>query len=361
MTTQPKPASYIEGIGPATASKLESIGVYTVDDLLRGSEQDIHAGVHDVASVENVRAWRQMAQLLQVRGMTNQWAEAAQGAGIDKLSALHTKSVDELSAIFAASLASGTISDVPSASTSFEVLHDALELDLTGILVGAIVNAQSEAIPDATVRVGIQSVKTDGRGRFRLTRIPLGHSYRLIVSGETFRTLEVENPPIVVNEDRLDKATYTLARRAANEPIPFLDQFDGDVLPRLTAHTMRTVRQEAGTLREGDVFVLHKFYKRTPDVLLASMFWAYQEGKFLVRTSKVAVSDLPSDPGIRGHYIYKKGSLQSISMSSSRLEMKLLQRRVRKEFVGRPKPTTLIEIDNRQREHAELMRRFISE
>jgi len=361
MATEPQPASYIEGIGPATASRLESIGVYTVDDLLRGSSHDIHSSVQDVASLENVEAWRQMAQLLQVRAMTNQWAEALQGAGIDKLSSLHTKSVDELSAIFSTALSSGIIADVPSISTCFEMIHDALELDLTGLLVGTITNAQGEAVPDAKIRVGVQSVATDGRGRFRLMRIPLGHSYRLIVSCDDYRTLEVEGPPIIVHEDRLDKVTYTLARRAANEPVPLLDQFDGDVLPRLTAHAMRSVRQDSGALRDGDVFVLHKFYKRTPDVLLASMFWAYQEGEFLVRTYKIAVADLPSGPELRQHYTYKNGSLQLLSMSSSRLEMKLLQRRVLKEFRGRPKPTTLIEIDNRQREHAELMRQFIAE
>ena len=353
--------SEIEGIGPSTATRLEAIGVHTTDDLSRGSAAQIHAGVRDVASLDNVRAWRSMARLLNVDGMTAQWAEALQKAGVDRMSALHTKTVDELTAIFADAQANGVIPDTPDASVCFRLIRDALEIDLTGMLVGTVVDAQSQAVAGATVRVGTKTAATDARGRFRVVRIPLGVSFRLIVSHDAWRTLEVEDPPILPYEDRLEKVTYTLLARALNEPSRRLDEFDGDVLPRLTAYSMRSVRRDLGELRDGDVFVLHKQFARTPDALLASLFWAYASGEFLIWTYKVPLADLPPNPRVRACFIHENGAFSPFPASTSRMEMMRNLRRVRKMMAGRPPATTLVEIDNRMREHAQLMRNILSE
>jgi Domain of unknown function (DUF4332) len=88
--------------------------------------------VSDIASLEEVRGWRQMAALLEVREATTQWAEALVESGVRTLAALHEDRLDELQAIFDRAKADGKIPDVPTQVQMAEMLKDAALLDAQG-------------------------------------------------------------------------------------------------------------------------------------------------------------------------------------------------------------------------------------
>src|SRR5512139_2339904 len=107
------PVSAIEGVGPAAGQLLQAGGIYTVYDLLRAGSPAIHSAVAALASLQEVKAWRQMAVLLEVATVTPQWAEALVQAGVTSLVELRHLDLNELQTLFNAARNQGTIPSLP--------------------------------------------------------------------------------------------------------------------------------------------------------------------------------------------------------------------------------------------------------
>ena len=76
----------LEGIGPTYAEKLHAIGVHNTQELLFTPDKDLASATG--AKPKTVANWKAMAQLVKVRGIGPQYAEALVRAGIDGIEEL---------------------------------------------------------------------------------------------------------------------------------------------------------------------------------------------------------------------------------------------------------------------------------
>ncbi|MFO1129485.1 MAG: DUF4332 domain-containing protein [Rhodospirillales bacterium] len=91
----------IEGIGPAQAEKLSTAGIGTIEDLLAkcGSAK----GRADVAETTGISAklllrWVNMADLMRISGVGEEFSELLEAAGVDTVKELQHRRADNLAA-----------------------------------------------------------------------------------------------------------------------------------------------------------------------------------------------------------------------------------------------------------------------
>ena len=87
----------IEGIGPASAEKLETAKITTTDALL--SQCGTSTGRKTVAdhtgvSEKQILDWTNMADMMRVSGVGGQFAELLKAAGVDTVKELATRNAD---------------------------------------------------------------------------------------------------------------------------------------------------------------------------------------------------------------------------------------------------------------------------
>ncbi len=91
----------IEGVGPAYAEKLSSAGIATTDDLLdkcasrKGRESTAEAtGV----SEKQLLKWANMADLMRISGVGEEYSELLEAAGVDTVKELRNRNAENLTA-----------------------------------------------------------------------------------------------------------------------------------------------------------------------------------------------------------------------------------------------------------------------
>ncbi len=76
----------VEGIGPAQAQKLASVGIATTDDLLRaGATHDARENIAEVTGISGklIRDWVDKVDLMRVPGVGPQYSDLLEAAGVD--------------------------------------------------------------------------------------------------------------------------------------------------------------------------------------------------------------------------------------------------------------------------------------
>jgi hypothetical protein len=350
------PVTLVEGIGAATARRLEDSGIFTVFDLLRAGAEDIHAAVHEVASLAQTLRWRAAAALLQVNGMTNQWAEALVAGGVDSIEQLHSATHAELRQALDAARAAGSIPDVPDDATLHALRVDAAVLQFTGAVNVTVRDDVDLPVAGAAVKVGALRGTTDARGRARIARIPLGRSARLVVEKTGFmtETLDLERPLLDESQVAVEVVQLVSAGAVAGATV-HLSEYDGDLLPPLSVGAMTTEARAAGALRDRDILMLRRFYEDGTTAQLTSKYLEYRDGTWVAVSFRVPRSQLPSGAAVRQHFIYRRGRFDAIAMNATRLDLFKAMRRARAAGAGRPPAETIAEMDARMREHAELI------
>lgn len=353
-TTQ-LPVSALEGIGPATATELESIAVFTVADLFRASEQALDGATS--ASLETARRWRAMAGFVEIEGVDHQLAEALADGGLTSVEQVRSRTADQLTTLFTAAKDASKIPEVPTIETVYGILLDATVLALTGSMNGTVRDEAGDPIEGVTVRIGGGEWTTDARGRFRATRITLDPSNQLVLDKEGFETLVFVNPPILTDDATIAVEVFTLEHatqidedddETPSEHAGELCEYEGDLLPPLSPNAMTTRAMGDAPLRDGDVLVVHKEYGGGDDVKLASKFLRYESGRYYVLHWRVAKSDLPNGASAKDMFRYRDGAFHKIVKSGAtphRLRMLAALRRVRATATGSAMPSSRAEID----------------
>lgn len=93
--------SDIEGIGPAYSTKLNSIGINTVDELLeKGKTAKGRQEIEAQTGIDHKRVldWVGMADLFRVKGIASQFAELLKAAGVDTVKELRNRNAANLHA-----------------------------------------------------------------------------------------------------------------------------------------------------------------------------------------------------------------------------------------------------------------------
>jgi predicted flap endonuclease-1-like 5' DNA nuclease len=88
------PVIDVEGIGPLWAERLRKCGVHTTDELGRSDAQALADAMGE--AVETIRFWQQMAELMKVKGIGPQYAEALVRSGVHGIDALKERKAAEV-------------------------------------------------------------------------------------------------------------------------------------------------------------------------------------------------------------------------------------------------------------------------
>ncbi len=91
----------IEGIGPAYGSKLESYGIKTTDDLLeRCSNPKGRKEAAEKTGIEEAQIlkWANMADLMRISGVGQEYSELLEAAGVDTVKELKQRNPENLAA-----------------------------------------------------------------------------------------------------------------------------------------------------------------------------------------------------------------------------------------------------------------------
>lgn len=348
------PVSEIQGIGVATAERLAAHGLGTVLALLGASPGDLHQLVSDLASYEEVVAWRQMAALLQARTMTADWAEALVKKSVNTLGALSHLSVLEALQLFEEAREAGTCRTVPGLVDLVEMLVDAARLHYSGSIYGRIVDSDNEPLEGLEVRFAYLRATCDAAGRFHLLRVPLERTPPLTCHWQPDKSFafEVSISPsaATIVEQRLELPATWTDPVPAQPDMPRASELDGDPFPRIAGHRLRTVDMTDTGLREDDLLVVDHLYKNDPEAKLASRLRVFERGEVLVYTYRVPLADLP-DGVVRGDGFHvRAGALQPVEVDLESIHLHRVRLRGRRKFGSMPVPQTRAELIARQEE-----------
>jgi len=89
----------IEGIGPNYAARLETMAIFTTDDLLaQGSTKKGRTGISEVTGIpENlILTWVNHADLMRINGIGGQISELMEASGVDSVVELRTRNAANL-------------------------------------------------------------------------------------------------------------------------------------------------------------------------------------------------------------------------------------------------------------------------
>jgi hypothetical protein len=344
----------IEGIGPAAAKALKRLGVKTALDLLKHPAQALHDAVSDLTSLDRVKDWRSMAVVMQVDGVSAQYAEALVRGGVSSLGELSHQSLDDLNTLFTDARAAHMTPDVPSTQGLVTMIVDATRLHYGGALSGRVLDARGRARAGVTLRLGYLTEVCDGAGRFRFVRIPLDWSPPLLCEWGNDHSYAFARAPISANASTVVEVPFELPTAWSKPPeaahLPTASEWDGDPLPRLTGQRLRAVEKPVSELRHGDVMVVNHIYKNEPYAKLASRLRTYTGGEVLVFTYRVPMAGLPPAVKPGDNFKVVRGAFVPIEVTPQFLHYYRIKRQALKHFSRRRRPRTRAEKETRFRE-----------
>jgi predicted RecB family nuclease len=122
----------IEGIGPAYAEKLRAVDVASIEALLqKGATVEGRAALVEQTGIDAVRVlrWVNHADLLRVGGITPDFAELLEAAGVDSVPELAQRNVENLvTALAETNEARNLVREVPSAAEVTDWIEQAKAL-----------------------------------------------------------------------------------------------------------------------------------------------------------------------------------------------------------------------------------------
>jgi hypothetical protein len=353
------PVSAIEGVGPAAERLFQVQGVFSVYDLLRAPSPALHGAVAAVASLDEVKQWRQMAVLLEVAAVTPQWAEALVRGGVTSIAELRRLSLTEITLLFDSAKAAGTIPDVPTAEQAAAMLGDAGVLEYAGAITGTVKDRDGNPVKDVIVRGGGRDTTSDERGRFRLKRLLLGHKIAVSLSKQGLQPTTAQLAP-------LPTATVSVMQLVMLPEVPTrprpsgrtagpLSELTGAVMPAPVNANVTSGEVDVATLKSGDLLTLTEFYANGIDAKLVSKLLDYDGSRLVVRWVRLPKSALPGSAAVGDHFFRTTAGFRKVTMSPRKLAAykKLLQ--VRRSQPARAPATTMEERYQRSAETMALM------
>ncbi|TYP75000.1 DUF4332 domain-containing protein [Aquimarina intermedia] len=280
----------IEGIGEVYAQALKENFIHTIRDLLFYQPAAIQRMVGNNATIDEASSWRAMAVLIQVNELTPQYAEALVRRNVSTIENVSNKKLGELETLFSEAESERLIPAVPTSAEITEMISDAVKLEHTGSYFGILSNSDLEPIENATLRLGNRSAMTDKYGRFMINKIPLGHNSSIYTFHDDYDNYVIQNPSL-----KLDQEVFAVHQVTVDdlEVARELDEYYGDVLPYQSRPAFTTKHHTQEQIRAYDIFFIQDFYDDGETVKLGSVNKAFIDGKIVVRTYRVALSEIP--------------------------------------------------------------------
>ena len=215
------------------------------------------------------------------------------------------------------------------------LLVAAREVELTGVLVGTVVDSRKKPVAGVAVRVGKRQSISDDRGRFRISGLPLRVPFLVVVehtaSGcRIAAQAEPREAPVL--------RTITLSARST----PFVrSQLAGEALPTdLSPYPVKSAEVELSAIDRGDVLRMIHTYADGRHVKFTSKLLTLKDGELQVHWVKARVADLPQDLKLGDHIVRTATGWRKVRMGREQLRAYKAVLRTRAHFKGQPAPTT---------------------
>lgn len=341
------PVLDLSGVGPVLSARLNELGLFTTDDLLRTERRRLAALV-DGASVPQIRRWQAISGLLQLDGMTVTLAESIYARGIETLDELGRRSLSNLRGEFEALRAADTIASIPADDELVTWMKGAIVLRLSGTLNGTVTGAKDAPLAGVTASCMGKHAETDARGRFRLTRLPLGRTLAVHLehpdhNAKTFQTRQIAPPGVLVG------AQFRLTKRSPNAAAPRpLSELEGDTLPPLSGAPVR-LRVQTDAPSQRDVLrVVERL--ENGDTRLVSRLLDFAAGVFTVREYRFKSAMMPAAARVSDHLRFVDGKWRVVEVTSHQLQHYRRSLRDRKLRPSLPPDATAAEAERAMRD-----------
>jgi hypothetical protein len=345
--------SDLKGILPEITDALNRSGIWSAGDLLRIPASRTMKIVGDLAGWQEVRTWHTTASLLELRGMTLPWAEAAAGLKVYTVSDLLDKSLDDMRDLFTKAEKKGLVDSIPSDTEVCEMLKDAALLACSGTVMATVLDNEGNRVQGASVSAGIPAGTTDQRGRVRISRIPLSGPAVLTISADGFL-------PRSVRLDTVPAYGVTVVRKYSLTPsdgppeaAKKLSELAGDRLPLMRGGVPVTSHVHTGTVPEGEWVRVISFTNKNKTARVVSPLLSFNKGKFDVSVYKVPLSQLDAGTNVGDVFRMRGGVLTKIRFSPEKLRAYKQLLAIRKSF-----PRNIASMTDNER--ADLMTGYIT-
>jgi hypothetical protein len=310
--------------GKKTAQRLLQLSIHSTDDLLRMNRRRLSTAAREFLTIEDIDRAQSLASLLEINGMDLRWAKVLVDGGIQSITQLSRRSFDDILKITGKKKSSRSALKPPVIAAW---LQDATVLANTGVLNGSVNDAQGKPIVGARVRCFHHESRSDGRGRFRLLRLPLWHPVGVLIEKSGFAPERAEvgglTPPHVLQgrKFRLRKQAETKKR--------VLSELAGDILPPLDGTTIRSKVVKVNKIPARELVRFVEFTKRG-QAKLTSCYLRYGDGEFQIVVYSVARALVPPDVQL-GTYFRSDGKvLRQVTMSAHSIAVAKALRRIEK-------------------------------
>jgi hypothetical protein len=268
----------IPGIKTGELRAFAEANLSTTDDLLRIECSNLVRHFPAI-SLKRAVAWQSLAELLQLDGLDIEQATALQAEGANGLSEINAWPLARWKTALP--------------RTNNEILlnwiKDAVRLTHTGVLNGNVRLKDGTPVESAEVTVAGITATTDVNGRFRVTRLALDRKVTVTVHHPTLGYRLTKGVP-VSRATALIGQTFTLAGRKQSPKR--LSVLTGDTLPPIGSAPIVVV-STPGLPDTADILRLINRYSNG-DARAASQFFDFDGGRFVCRTYRIKVADLPA-------------------------------------------------------------------
>lgn len=285
--SDPVDIAVLPGMTPAWQAALRRLDFHSSADLLRANRRALVEAMPTLP-VSQLREWQAYAQFLELAGISPQICGALLAAGIGSLDELSSRRLTQLQPLAAA--AGLTMTD----DSLVALLQDAVRLKHLGVLNVNVADADGQPLADVIARCDGLRATSDARGRLRFVRLRLGVPLTLELI-HAMLGVKIVKGLRAVPLTALQGVKVAFPRRPTL-PRP-LSASRGDTLPALGSAPMTTAMQ-TGLPANNDVLRLIDRYTNG-DARMASRFFDYVDGHFVVRTYRMPPTLVPAalEPG----------------------------------------------------------------
>ncbi|NNG00608.1 MAG: DUF4332 domain-containing protein [Desulfobacteraceae bacterium] len=260
------PIDQIEGVGASRADVLRSVNIFCTEDLLLRSEDFLRNMLsrrgHFPAA--NVFEYRCAAELMQVKGLTGQFAEALIRAKRQTLVEFAGLSPDTLVEIFDNAKNGRIIPETIDGKKAVSWQKRALTVAYTGTVSGTVIH-ESVPVNDAKVTCQFEDAYTDERGRFWIPVVPYGIN-RIIIRKDGFKSFSAK---IKVDPGRI--TTLEVKVSPGQDKIVISEEKKGEPLPLIRAGDEIVFKDVDFTSFENGTPLVLRYRYKNEDIKLISV------------------------------------------------------------------------------------------
>lgn len=339
MNSLSQPATVVHGISPSLARELRHLGVHTVGDLLRVYPERLRNALNSHHSIDQIRAWCNVARFLQISVMTPKWAQALTHGNIHTLDAVRRRDLANLRGVFIRAKDEEVTSDIPDDVTIATMMKEAAVLEFTGALNGTIFDQAEHPVHGANICMGAEIGISDDRGRFRIINIPLTARSTLAIRHPEchdvwFRIDKVDPSYLVCG-----KVFHVRRLRHGQKARPHvLMEARGDVLPPIGTASVGLREVERDKLLDRDLFNLTEFSADKKRCKLVSKLLSYENGLFWLSYVWLSITELPPSTKAGDCFVLRHSLFEKILMNPIKLRDWPAMLRTRRQM-GKPPNT----------------------